>query len=211
MGSRWGGAAGATAIVAALVLAVGVAVGGGIDYATGTYTFTEPATTYVDESIVLVQDGVVTDVWISDADRVNEYYGYTPQTPATAFQLGDDTAVTTVGGDTVRQCWFVNTESEHCTEFANVQPRSQSAAAKLSAWDGPEDGTYAVQSRSVTWGEGSSRTVVITDGNRSVLSGGYERDVVRYWVRGADEPFAMCHDDPRSYDEEECWTWESTG
>jgi hypothetical protein len=209
MGNRFGGVAAVVAIGAALVLALGVVFtnAGGVDYAKGTYTFKQPATEYVDESIVLVQDGAVTDVWMSEADMTRNYYGYTPQTPATALQLGDDSAVTTRDGDTVRQCWFVGTESEHCVEFVDVTRLSGAEAARLSRWAGPADGEYVVHSQSVTWDEGSNSRVTITDGNYGVLSGGHDRDTVRYWIRGANEPFAICHDDPRSYDEEECWTW----
>ena len=63
---------------------------GRVDLEGGTYVFVEPATDYVDDNLVLVQDGFVTDVWISDADRENEYYGYTPTTPADAARFGDD-------------------------------------------------------------------------------------------------------------------------
>jgi|GEM_PF-3437568 len=220
MGSRFGGVAGVVAIAAALMLALWVAMGGrGIDYETGTYAFNEPATDFVDESRVLVQDGAVTDVWVSEADRAAENYGYTPQTPASALLAGDDSAVTTFTDDAVRQCWFVGTENEHCREFSNIRRLGAGAAAALGDWEGLADGEYYLTGVSVTWDIGSSTRAtvangVVTTSEASALTGldmsslpAANGDWVRYWVFGSAEPFAICHDDPRSYDEEECWTW----
>jgi len=223
METRFGGMAGVVAIAAALALALAVACSNasGFDYATGTYTFTEPATDYVDENLVLVRDGVVTDVWISESDRTNEYFGYTPPTPASALLAGDDSAVTTVEDETVRQCWFVGTENEHCIVFADIRPVSAGTGSALADWGGLEDGDFHFDSVSVTWDIGSPVRVTVEDGvitaadpANSVLLGldtaspaAPNGDWVRYWIHGAVEPFAICHDDPRSVDEEECWTW----
>ena len=221
MGARFGGVAGVAAITVALVIALAAALSfGRFDLATGTYTFTEPATDYVDESLVLVHDGYVTDVWISADNRVNEYYGYTPQTPATVLQLGDDTAALTRDGDTLRQCWFVGTEAEHCTMFEQIDRVSAGQARRMSAWSGLEDGSYYFEGISVTWDVGSNYRATVKDGVISAeptatsLHGidtsslpTEDGDWVRYWEHGANEPFAICHDDPRSIDEEECWTW----
>ena len=220
METRVGGVAGVVAIATALALALAVTFmnPSGLDFATGTYTFTEPATEYVDDNLVLVQDGHVTDVWISEADRVSEYFGYTPATPASAFLAGDDSAVTTADDASVRQCWFVGTENEHCTAFADIRPLSAGEASTLAEWSGLKDGDFQMEGLSVTWDTGSPVHVTVDDGviaaadpASTVLLGVDTAhppdDWVRNWVDGADEPFALCHDDPLSSDEEECWTW----
>lgn len=221
MGTRLGGAAGVVALGAALALALVIALtNGGVDLEHGTYVFTEPANDYVDERLVLVQDGFVSDVWISDADRSMEYYGYTPRTPADAARSGDDDATVAREDDSVRQCWFVGTLDEHCTVFERIERLGDAQAARASAWAGLADGSYYLEGVSVTWDVGSSSHATVTNGvispeaSDTVLAGidtsslpAEHHDWVRYWVEGADEPFAICHDDPRTMDEEECWTW----
>lgn len=178
MGTRFGGAAGVVSIAAALLLALAVAMAtwGGLDLATGTYTFIRPATEHVDEARILVQHGAVTDVWISEGDRERNSFGFTPQSPNTALEMGDDSAVTTAEGSTIRQCWFAGSDGEHCAEFGDI------------------------------------KTVTVDGGDVSGITGSGPQHLVRYWVEGAGEPFAICYDDPNANDEETCWTWtEATG
>ncbi|MGC4175273.1 hypothetical protein [Demequina sp.] len=220
MGNRYGGVAGMVALGAALVLALGVALtrAGELDYVTGTYTFVDPATEYSDASTVLVQNGVVTDVWISADEAAQEFFGYTPGTPADLLYEGNNTTIEAGENGEVTLCDHFSEGGENCDTFENIDQRSASAAARLSAWDGLADGTYRVDTRSVTWEVGSSHELDVKDRQipavPSVMPaidtnewGNGESNWVTYWVDGADEPFAACFDDPISYDEEWCVAW----
>jgi len=222
MGGRFGGVAGAVALAAGLVLALWVAIGGrGIDLASGTYAFTQPATDYADAKRSLVQSGVVTDVWISEADRANQNFGYTPNTPAEVFAYPDESSTITTRGDSVSQCWFVGTADEHCTLFEDIERVSAVRAGSVSEWTGLEDGSYGLWTRSVTWEQGSSYVVEVENG---VVQNAPSPDLdlpaidtkqwgqpgsdwVLYWVNGAPEPFAACYDEVNTYDEEWCIEW----
>jgi hypothetical protein len=225
MASRFGGVAGVIAIVAALVIALTlhIARGGAVDYAEGTYTFAVPATDYSEAKTVLVQDGVVTDVWISEAEAANQSFGYTPQTPAIAFESEDESSTVTQERGSVRQCWFVGTSDEHCTEFTDIEPLSAARAHQVSAWSGLADGTADLVSRSVTWEGGHTTRVSVQNGviidiephdglindldTSSLESTGVW---VRYRLDGEADPFAICFDSRNASDEEVCYQWGTT-
>ena len=172
-------------------------------YEGDNYTFTMPATDYVDAKTAMVQDGVVTDIWISAADKDSESYGYTPEPPSAA----DPSKAVTEADGVVSVCHDPDVDPSNCTTYEDVRAISAANAALMAAWDGPADGTYAVTSRSVTWDESSVKTVTVTNGDLATIAPGNPAFRVRYWVEGAAEPFAACVDDPNSYDEESCYTW----
>ena len=172
-------------------------------YESDNYTFTVPATDYVDAQTVLVQDGVVTDVWMSETDKQSESYGYTPRLPSAA----DPSEKITEADGLVTVCHNPDVDPSNCTVYEDVTAISATNAALMGAWDGPADGTYTVTSRSVTWEETSVKTVTVTSGDLATIAPGNPEFRVRYWVDGAAEPFAVCTDDPNSYDEEGCYTW----
>jgi len=191
-----------------------------LDLDNGTYSYAVPATDHMGEQRVLVQDGVVTDVWISEDGRELEYYGYTPRHPGQQVgSAGDGTVTQTDSSITI--CWPPIDGEDHCSEWTQIAPLASGQARQMAAWDGIADGTYDFDTRSVTWDRSSRVTATIEDGavteanpqgadvptpapSKWTSSG---ENWVRYWIHGASEPFAACFDDPNVYDEESCWTW----
>jgi len=182
MGNRFGGLAGTVALVAALALALGVVLTRGGD----AFTFSVPKTNYEDEHGVLVQDGAVTDVWVSEADRANESYGYTPEIPATRTRGSSLTRVPSLATwaglpdgtyrfDTRSVTWELG--NTHTVEIKDgVVQNAPSPDLDLPAID------------TNTWGAPGSNWVL-------------------YWVNDAAEPFAACYDETNAYDEEWCVVW----
>jgi len=123
----------------------------------------------------------------------------------------------------VAQVSFESTDDEHCTAYEGITPLSSHDAAELTAWEGLADGSYSVQTRSVTWEETSTYVLTVAGGRGTTdyeyghwlgaANGGAEDaasgEWVRYWLQGEDAPFAVCHDDPDVYDEEGCYVWSS--
>lgn len=221
MASRFGGAAGIVAIAAALLIAFALplAGGSGTDYANGTYSFVVPASDYADASTVLVQDGVVTDVWISKAAAAQQLFGYTPQTPADMLYEGNNTEIA-ASGSGVTMCDRFDGGGENCNTFGEVRALSQGQARRISTWDGLPEGSADLLGRSVTWGLGDitrvsvDHAVIVDTAPHDGLINGLDTSAledtgvwVRYRVGGESDPFAICLDSPNASDEEVCYQW----
>ena len=212
MGNRFGGVAAVVAIAAAIALSLGVILVGhaGVDYAHGTYTYDVRADLPNSGATVLVQDGVVTDVWGAEA-------GETPQSPARSFIEG---TTVEVDGSTTRLCNTNPDASLDCREYENVVAMSSAKASALAAWPGLPDGDYAIAWETPWWQTTGTTPITIANGTVTDAQPADELlgresaewltahgSWVRYWSTGSDQPFAICYDDPNGADEEVCYTW----
>lgn len=215
MGTRLG------ALAVATLVALLAGCSPEVNYANGTYTFVTYANDSVDTSRVLVQSGVVTDVWISNAAAEGLHYGYTPLSPADMFYEGNHTAVRPGGDQSLTLCDTFDGGGEQCNSFGDVNAQTPGEARRASDWDGLEDGAYKVTYRNVWWegsdtvqGEITNGVLTLSSPDSSQVDGlandewlTAHGDWVRYWVTGATEPFAVCYDISNGSDEETCYTW----